>query len=267
MSLSTRKSLVTLARKYNALIITDDVYDFLQWPTSSTSPSAFTTALLPRLIDIDRTLSLIPGPDSFGNAVSNGSFSKIVGPGVRTGWAAGTPKFTYGLSQCGASKSGGAPSQFCATMMDAMLTSGDLSSHIELLKTTYQRRWEILMHAIRTHLLPLGVRAKEKTLQGEEVFGGYFVWVELPRNVNAEVVSARAKEMENLIVAPGRIFEVRGDESIKFENSLRFSFAWEAEENLEEGIERLKKVIEHVQEGKSASGEVKVNDSDFGEFK
>jgi hypothetical protein len=71
MSLSHRKKLVQLARKYDALIITDDVYDFLQWPTSSSSTSTTSKALLPRLVDIDRTLEPIPGPEDFGNAVSN----------------------------------------------------------------------------------------------------------------------------------------------------------------------------------------------------
>lgn len=112
MSLSNRQKLVQIARKYDALIITDDVYDFLQFPTSlATSASSLNKALLPRLVDIDRTLDPVPPADSFGNAMSNGSFSKIAGPGVRTGWAEATPKFTYGLSQCGSSRSGGAPSQ------------------------------------------------------------------------------------------------------------------------------------------------------------
>lgn len=112
MSLSNRQRLVQIARKYDALIITDDVYDFLQFPTSSAiSASSLNKALLPRLVDVDRTMDPVPPADSFGNAMSNGSFSKIAGPGVRTGWAEATPKFTYGLSQCGSSRSGGAPSQ------------------------------------------------------------------------------------------------------------------------------------------------------------
>ena len=103
MSLARRQELVTLARQHDALIITDDVYDQLQWPASPTSSqSSLETAVLPRIVDIDRYLeggAHRKGSDGFGNAVSNGSFSKIAGPGCRTGWAEGTEKFAYGLSQ------------------------------------------------------------------------------------------------------------------------------------------------------------------------
>ena len=104
MSLQRRRQLVALAREYDALIISDDVYDQLQWkvdPSTASSP-VLDQAVLPRLVDIDRTLdggTDRPGADGFGNAMSNGSFSKIAGPGVRTGWAEGSTKFAYGLSQ------------------------------------------------------------------------------------------------------------------------------------------------------------------------
>lgn len=100
MSRSRRESLLVLARKYDALIISDDVYDFLHWSLDLNiqvhSKSSMT--ILPRMVDLDRTLN--GGPqDEFGNAVSNGSFSKIVGPGCRVGWAEGTENFIHGLSQ------------------------------------------------------------------------------------------------------------------------------------------------------------------------
>lgn len=85
MTLSARQSLVVLARKYDALIVTDDVYDYLQWPTDDSCASTLQDALLPRLVDVDRSLPPSPEADGFGNAMSNGSFSKITGPGVRTG--------------------------------------------------------------------------------------------------------------------------------------------------------------------------------------
>lgn len=103
MSLARRQQLVSVAREYDALVLTDDVYDQLQWSASSTAKkTALEKAVLPRIVDVDRWFqggSERPAADGFGNAVSNGSFSKIVGPGCRTGWAEGTEKFTYALSQ------------------------------------------------------------------------------------------------------------------------------------------------------------------------
>lgn len=97
MSLARRESLVRLARNYDALVLTDDVYDFLQWPSVLESPPP-EHACLPRLVDIDRYLD--GGPvDEWGHTMSNGSFSKIIGPGVRTGWAEASDKVAYGLSQ------------------------------------------------------------------------------------------------------------------------------------------------------------------------
>lgn len=99
MSRHRREQLVELARQCDALIITDDVYDYLQWATSpETTSEQLKTAIEPRLIDIDRYLG--EGPkDEFGNVVSNGSFSKLIGAGCRVGWAEGTEKFAWGLSQ------------------------------------------------------------------------------------------------------------------------------------------------------------------------
>ena len=103
MSHLRRQQLVKLARAHDALVITDDVYDQLQWPASPTaSKNSIDTAVLPRLVDIDKGLdggTERSQADGFGNTVSNGSFSKIIGPGCRTGWAEGTEKFAWGLSQ------------------------------------------------------------------------------------------------------------------------------------------------------------------------
>ena len=107
-------------------------------------------------------------------------------------------------------------------------------------------------------LIPLGVTIVENTLNGKDgVAGGYFIWIELPKGVDAEVVTSEAKSEEELIVAPGKIFEVQGDESIKFPNGLRLCFAWEAEEDLDEGVSRLARVVKKVIEGKSGGIGVK----------
>lgn len=99
MPIGHRERLVRLARKYDALLVTDDVYDMLQWPsTPSGDPTKTDHAVAPRLVDVDRYLD--GGPiDEWGHAISNGSFSKLIGPGARTGWAEASEKVAYGLSQ------------------------------------------------------------------------------------------------------------------------------------------------------------------------
>lgn len=105
MSLRRRKELVQIAREYDALVVSDDVYDFLQWPADIGRDDSFEVmrvAHLPRLVDIDSGLdggAEREDADGFGNACSNGSFSKIAGPGLRVGWVEGTKKLAYGISQ------------------------------------------------------------------------------------------------------------------------------------------------------------------------
>ena len=103
MSLARREALVRTAREFDALVITDDVYDFLQWPAALESQSMnLETATQPRIVDVDRTLdggTSRAGADGFGNSFSNGSFSKLVGPGVRCGWVEGTEQLAFALSQ------------------------------------------------------------------------------------------------------------------------------------------------------------------------
>ena len=244
MSLKRRQKLVRLARQYDALIVTDDVYDMLQWPSDSQEENRDSRrAVLPRIVDIDSELD--GGPvDDFGNAVSNGSFSKIIAPGCRTGWAEASPGLAYGISQTGSSRSGGAPSHLVASFVYHMLASGTLSRHIEgLLRPAYARRYYIMTQAVRKHLLPLGLTTPQPD---NDVAGGYFLWLTLPQSLNSTKVDKRALAEENLTIISGPLFKVEGDtqsENMQFGNDLRLCYAWEDEEVLEEGVIRLARVI------------------------
>jgi DNA-binding transcriptional MocR family regulator len=104
MSMRRRRELVRLARRHDVLLIADDVYDFLQWPAEYRCDveQDAKQEYFPRLVDVDRDIdggAEREGADGFGNACSNGSFSKIAGPGVRCGWVEGTKKLAYGVSQ------------------------------------------------------------------------------------------------------------------------------------------------------------------------
>ncbi|KAI6836917.1 PLP-dependent transferase [Hortaea werneckii] len=261
MSLRRRRELVRLAREYDALIIADDVYDFLQWPAKKPSEQSaapgvgaweeeevMKTAHLPRLVDVDREIdggTGRPGADGFGNACSNGSFSKIGGPGLRCGWVEGSERFAYGVSQTGTTCSGGAPSQLTSTYMTLLLTSGQLDKHIQnTLRPTYARRYNKLINAITAHLLPLGFQLPQPD---RDIVGGYFVWLKLPGRMTATALASACKR-KGVVIAPGTIFEVPGDrETAGFDGHMRLCFAWEDEGKLEEGVVRAAGVAREMQ--------------------
>ncbi|KAL4917884.1 pyridoxal phosphate-dependent transferase [Aspergillus aurantiobrunneus] len=240
MSQSDREELVRLAREFDALVITDDVYDFLQWPSDPKKPlNQHATALLPRLVDVDRYLD--GGPkDDWGNVVSNGSFSKLIGPGIRIGWAEGTEKLAHGISQTGCQRSGGAPSQFTSTMVDQLVSSGFLQRHIdEVLRPAYASRYHRMMSAIQTHLLPLDVTLP---FTGPPDAGGYFIWAALPGSLRASTLAPVALQEHGVKIAEGDLFRVQRDPAAsknEFGSYVRLCFAWEQEEQLAEGVRRL----------------------------
>ncbi|KAI0863790.1 pyridoxal phosphate-dependent transferase [Xylaria cubensis] len=279
MTLARREGLVDLARRHDALVVCDDVYDMLQWrietiPSTSQSSNApkreydLHKALLPRVADIDiakgRSPHDPPGKH-FGHAVSNGSFTKLVAPGMRTGWTYSTADFAFGNSQTGSTRSGGAASQLAATIVCELLPQGaeeeeecQLDTLIRhTLVPAYARRHALLTRAIMTELVPLGVRMHEGSLLGyEDVYGGYFVWITLPGGKTADTaeerrpwptaqaIANRCRADEALMIGNGELFAVHGDEAaIRFENAIRLCFAWEDEEDLVDGVVRLGRVI------------------------
>ncbi|CAK3804442.1 related to aminotransferase [Lecanosticta acicola] len=256
MSLQRRRELVRLARDFDALVTCDDVYDFLQWPTATDQVGGsgikirpMKTAHLPRLVDVDRSLdggAGRQGADGFGNVCSNGTFSKLAGPGLRCGWVEGTEKFSYGASQAGTQRSGGAPCQLTSTYITKVVASGELQRHIEtVLQPAYASRYKTMAKAIEDHLLPLGFSMPQPN---RDVIGGYFIWLGLPADLKGHELVQKCQDGENLIVSPGSAFEVPGDESISFASNVRLCFAWEDEWKLREGVKRIGKVAKRLLE-------------------
>jgi DNA-binding transcriptional MocR family regulator len=249
MSLRRRKEVVQLAREFDALIISDDVYDWLRWPQPNSPDGAEMPKPLPRLVDVDCAM---PGSSIWGNAVSNGSFSKIVAPGVRVGWVEGSPFIAKELCKIGPVHSGGCQSQLSSMLIGQMLVSGKLEEHIRsTLIPVYQRRHRAMLKSIQMHLLPLGFKIPSiKTVEGDGdeagLAGGFFLYLEFPPgSPPAETVAKVALEEFNLRIAHGGMMCVAGDAgSVQrgkkgFGQGARLCWAWHEEADIDEGIQRL----------------------------
>ena len=163
-------------------------------------------------------------------------------PFVHLSFLRTTEKADVGLFS-GTTASGGAPSQLTSTYLTLLLMSGALRKHIHtVLLPAYSRRYQVLVRAITTHLLPIGFTLAAQP--GREVVGGYFVWLALPKSMSADELAERCKlgagDGEGVIIASGSIFEVPGDEeAARFDDHFRLCFAWEEESRLEEGVRRI----------------------------
>ena len=294
-SLKRRQQLVRLARKYDALLIADDVYDFLQWDVPRKGSSASngrdgglagkqaSVSLprpLPRLIDVDRMLPRDKDEESvnaesirFGHAISNGSFSKMVAPGMRTGWVEATSDFAFGLAQTGSTKSGGAPSQFGSATIASLMRTGELDRHLsQVVRPALQWRHHLMARAVETHLheyVEILCGGAESASSPAETYGGYFLWLKLRRSdISAGALAKRALVTENLVIAEGPLFKVKGDEQgPQFDEHIRLCFAWEDEPSLVEGVKRLANVFQDWDKPQPDAPQGGMSESEMGAFK
>lgn len=224
-SLETRHRLIEIARKYDMLIITDDVYDILDY----TTPSDELPSPPLRMVHIDRSTASL-SEDSFGNTISNATFSKLIAPGLRFGYHESiNANLARQLSKGGANVSGGTPSQLNSMIVGELLRSGAAQRCIAHLRSVYSERASILTSALKKYM-PLGTEMPP-------LKGGYFAWITLPPAYNAMEISTILAKKFNVILADGSNFEVIGDKKNWGQSSFRLSISFLEVDEIERGIE------------------------------
>lgn len=218
-SMETKLKLIDLARKYDMLIICDDVYDILHYDSETVIPK--------RLVHVDRETNM--DLKSYGNTISNATFSKIIAPGLRFGYQESiNENLVRQFSKGGANISGGTPSQLNSMIIGTLLQNGGALQIINNLKSVYSERALTLSNAIK------------KYLPRETIFdtmkGGYFTWVTLPPGYNAKEIELLLKQTHQVIMANGSNFEVVGDTRDWGTRSVRLSISFLEENDLDEGI-------------------------------
>ena len=203
---------------------------------------------------------MLPGQSQFGNTVSNGSFSKIIAPGVRTSWTEGTPAFIHALSTVGYTRSGGAPSQMVSIMIDQFLQNGELDRHIQqVLIPTYAARSRAMLQIIESELVPLGVKISagvpyRSPSDNGKAFppqtGGYFTYIVLPSNLpSASEVCQIALKRYALKLNHAHNMIIPGDPGSSQRvdpRGVRFCWSWHSEKTIVKGVKRFSKLIRNL---------------------
>jgi DNA-binding transcriptional MocR family regulator len=207
MSLARRRALLEIAARHGLPIIEDDAYRDLRFEGES----------VPTLHALDHE----------GLVVRLGTFSKIVAPGVRLGFALADPAV---IERMLAFKAEGSTNGFASMVVGTFMKGGGLAAHIETLRAAYRARRDAMYEALAREM-PAGV-----TWTRTE--GGFFLWLTLPPRADMAKVSARAAEERVVALAGTECFpDGRGT------HNLRLAFSLQPPDRIAEGIRRLGRAI------------------------
>jgi DNA-binding transcriptional MocR family regulator len=191
-----KRDLVMLLEQRGVPLIEDDVYAELYLGDDRPRPAkAFATK---------------------GGVLHCGSFSKCLAPGYRLGWvAAGRFASDVQKRKIATSIATSLPIQDGIALY---LRQDHYDAHLAKLRATLRSQQAALLASLQKHF-PNGYRVTRPE-------GGYFVWVELPRGVDALEVHRLALE-RGISIAPGPIFSPRRE----FRNCIRLNYGhpWSAE--------------------------------------
>ena len=189
MSAEKKQALVELVTRYRLPLIEDDVYAELYFGDQRPVPA--------------KTF------DREGWVMHCSSFSKVLAPGYRIGWAApgrfrkamARQKLIATLATC-------VPAQLAVARY---LERGAYDRYLRVLRKTLMESRDAYIAAISQHF-PSGTRVSRPA-------GGYFLWVELPQGCDALVLQRRAMQ-SGISIAPGPMFSA----SRSFANCIRVNY-------------------------------------------
>ena len=208
-SLERRKMLLELATKYDLPILEDNAYGEVR----------FEGERIPSIKSIDTE----------GRVIYLGSFSKILSPGLRVGWACADKEviLKYELVKNGLDLQS---AELAQMQVDGFLEENDLDEHIAKINSVYKERRDIMLKTI-----------DEEFPKEAKYFypkGGMFMWVELPSHVNTRELLVKAIQKKVGFV-PGGSFYPNGD----CESSMRLNFSTMENDKIVKGIKILGSIL------------------------
>lgn len=159
-----------------------------------------------------------------------GSFSKVLAPGLRVGFIV-APKSVYGkLTQAKQAADLHSPS-FNQRVVAEVMKDGFLASHIPTIRAMYKVQRDVMLVALEREMEGLDVNWTRPV-------GGMFLWVTLPKGMNAQDLLPEAVE-RGMAFVPGAPFYADEAEH----NTLRLSYVTVSPEQINKGIAALAAAI------------------------
>jgi 2-aminoadipate transaminase len=158
--------------------------------------------------------------------ISLGSFSKIISPGMRMGWAMG-PKEVIKKMAIAKQASDLHSNNLTQRIIYQFLLDNPLDDHLQAIRSFYKDQAEYMMACMQQYFPERVTWIKPK--------GGMFIWVTLPDHLNAKFLLEKAIQ-NNVLFVPGENFYVDPRLGV---NSLRINFSNPSREDIKKGINIL----------------------------
>ncbi|HEX8752752.1 MAG TPA: PLP-dependent aminotransferase family protein [Solirubrobacterales bacterium] len=209
MALERRVRLVELARHHEMIVVEDNPYGLLRYGGDSLPP-----------------LYQLEGGDF---VIYLGTFSKILSPGIRLGWAVAPPPVMEKIV-LGKQAADLCTSTLTQYFVREYFAEGRWRQYVESLVEVYRGRRDTMLAALRDYF------PAEATWTEPE--GGLFIWATLPDYIDTADLLAKALRADVAFV-PGQGAYVDG----RGGSSMRLNFSGVGDAEIREGVRRTGKVI------------------------
>ncbi|MFU8882432.1 MAG: PLP-dependent aminotransferase family protein, partial [Rhodobacterales bacterium] len=216
LSLTRRQRLIDLANEYDVIVLEDTPYRHIR----------FAGETLPTLKSLDQQ----------GRVIHLGSFSKVLVPGLRIGWAVAAPELLEKMALLKVA----ADTQTSTLNMAAaslFLDRFDLDAHIAMLRTAYLGKKTAMLDAIRQYF------PQDVTMTDPE--GGLFTWATFPEDFDATAFMRKvALPQARVAYVPGATFFPVTEQA----NHARINYSAQSEDRIREGIAALGQALRQARQ-------------------
>jgi 2-aminoadipate transaminase len=210
LSLERRRALLALAAEYGFVIFEDDPYVDIR----------FRGAPLPSMLSMD-TDNVV---------VHASSFTKTVCPGVRVGYLVGPAALIDAIAKK-ATNLYISPGMVSEAIVHQFCVSGDIERSVATVSAALGERARVLAESIRRHIPDASFTEPD---------GGYFLWVDLPPDVDVDKLFPVAAR-KGVAVVKGSDFLLDGGN-----HSVRLAYSAVTVDQIDEGVRRIAAAIDEV---------------------